>query len=94
MIERIESDLHKDAVTERKDIHAADLQVTWSCTLLEFFYGSTKTIAFRKTVRKEDPTNCRAWSEEIDVTKEIEIKPGMKPGTVLRFVGEGNHTEF
>ena len=30
-------------------------------------------------------------SEEIvHVEKEIEIKPGMKPGTVLRFIGEGN----
>ena len=85
---------HKDAVTERKDIHAADLQVTWSCTLLEFFYGSTKTIHFKKTVRQEDAAAGRAWSETVDVSKEIEIKPGMKPGTVLRFVGEGNHTEF
>ena len=24
------------------------------------------------------------------MSKEIQIKPGMKPGTVLRFVGEGN----
>ena len=28
--------------------------------------------------------------ETVNVQKEIEIKPGMKPGTVLRFVGEGN----
>ena len=28
--------------------------------------------------------------ETVDVSKEIEVKPGMKPGTVLRFVGEGN----
>lgn len=28
--------------------------------------------------------------DELRVEKEIEIKPGMKPGSVLRFIGEGN----
>ena len=50
MIERIESDLHKDAVTARKDTHAADLKINWSCSLLEFFYGSTKLISFNRIV--------------------------------------------
>lgn len=45
-------------------------------------------------MRQEDAAAGRAWSETVDVSKEIEIKPGMKPGTVLRFVGEGNHTEY
>jgi DnaJ-class molecular chaperone len=86
MIEKIESDLHKDAVTERKDTHAADLNINWACTLLEFFYGSTKLIAYKRLVTQGDGQT----TEYTMVEKEIEIKPGMKPGTVLRFVGEGN----
>ena len=86
MIERIESDLHKDAVTARADTHAADLNINWSCSLLEFFYGSTKLIGFKRIITQGD-----GMTEEIvHVEKEIEIKPGMKPGTVLRFIGEGN----
>ena len=86
MIEKIESDLHKDAVTERKDTHAADLCVECSCSLLEFFYGSSKTIRFKKRITHGDGMT------EADqlVEKEIEVKPGMKAGTVLRFPGEGN----
>ena len=54
MIERIESDLHKEAVTERVDTHAADLKIVWSCSLLEFYYGSTKVIAFKRTTTQGD----------------------------------------
>ena len=54
MIERIASDLHKDAVTSRKATHAGDLKVACSCTLLEFFYGSTKTVEFGKIVTLGD----------------------------------------
>ena len=86
MIEKIESDLHRDAVTERKDTHAPDLNVNCSCTLLEFFYGSTKTLQFKRVVTRGDGRT----QEEVSVEKEIEVKPGMKPGTVLRFIGEGN----
>ena len=86
MIERIESDLHRDAVTERSDTHADDLNVVCSCTLQEFFYGSTKTLKFHKTVTLGDGTT----EEDVTVEKEIEVKPGMKPGHVLRFAGEGN----
>ena len=86
MIERIESDLQKDAVTARADTHAADLKVYCSCSLLEFFYGSTKMIKFTKRVTQGDGIS------EADqlVEREIEVKPGMKAGTVLRFPGEGN----
>ena len=54
MIEKIESDLHKDAVTERKATHAPDLTIKCSCTLLEFFYGATKRLSFLKTVTQGD----------------------------------------
>lgn len=87
MIERIESDLHKDAITERKDTHADDLCVSCSCTLSEFFYGSTKTLTFSKVTTLGDGMT----EETVAVEKEIEIKPGMKNGTVMRFTGEGNH---
>ena len=86
MIERIESDLHKDAITERKDTHAPDLKISCTCTLREFFYGSTKTLNFTRVITHGDGET----QEEVEVEKEIEVKPGMKPGTVLRFVGEGN----
>ena len=86
MIEKIESDLHRDAVTERKDTHAADLKIKCSCTLLEFFYGSTKRLTFDKTVTQGDGKT----EAQQQVEKEIEVKPGMQPGTVLRFRGEGN----
>ena len=39
-IEKIEADIHKDAITERVDIQTADLCVSCECTLEEFFYGS------------------------------------------------------
>mmetsp|Transcript_47350 Transcript_47350/g.62654 ORF Transcript_47350/g.62654 Transcript_47350/m.62654 type:complete len:101 (-) Transcript_47350:451-753(-) len=86
MIERIESDLHKEAVTAREETHAADLEISWNCTLLEFFYGSTKLISFHRQITQGDG----ATMQSVSVEKEIEIKPGMNPGTVLRFVGEGN----
>lgn len=54
MIEKIESDLHRDAVTERKDTHAADLKITCTCTLLEFFHGSTKTLSYTRTITQGD----------------------------------------
>lgn len=87
MIEKIESDLHKDAVTDRRDMHADDLCISCSCTLKEFFYGSTKTLTFAKVVTQGDGST----EETVSVEKEVEIQPGMKDGTVLRFVGEGNH---
>lgn len=86
MIERIESDLHKDAETDRSKIYAADLEISCKCTLREFFYGSTKTLNFERVMTHGDGLS----EEVITVQKEVEVKPGMKPGTVLRFVGEGN----
>ena len=50
MIERIESDLHRDAVVDRDSTHAADLKINTSCTLQEFFYGSTKLLNFTRIV--------------------------------------------
>ena len=54
MINRIESDLHKDAVTQRVDTHAKDLEVKCTCTLKEFFEGCTKTLMFDRTTTQGD----------------------------------------
>ncbi len=86
MIEKIESDLHKDAVIDKSETHAVDLEISCSCTLQEFYYGSSKTLCFERTITQGDGKT----SETVEISKEIEIKPGMKPGTVLRFIGEGN----
>ena len=87
MIEKIESDLHKDAITDKKDTNAEDLCINCVCTLNEFFYGSTKTLTYSKVTTLGDGKT----EETVQVEKEIEVKPGMKEGTVLRFAGEGNH---
>ncbi len=86
MIEKIESDLHKDAVIDKSETHAVDLEISCSCTLQEFYYGSSKTLKFERTITQGDGET----SETVEISKDIEIKPGMKPGTVLRFNGEGN----
>lgn len=78
--------MHKDAVTDRKDTHASDLEIKTSCTLKEFFMGCTKRLNFSKTVTLGDGKT----TDNVVTSKEIEIKPGMKPGTTYRFTGEGN----
>ena len=86
MIKKIESDLHKEAVTERVDTHAKDLEVQCTCTLKEFLLGCTKTLPFTRTITLGDGLT----TEDERTEKEIDIKPGMKPGTKLRFKGEGD----
>ena len=89
LIEKIETDIHKDAVTERAETHAADLNVECQCTLEEFFYGCQKTVSFtRSLVCADGKTEYFAVKSK----KEIEVKPGMCDGTVLRFKGEGTET--
>lgn len=88
MIERIESDLHKDAIVGRENTHAPDLHVTVYCTLQEFFHGSTKTVFFTRQEVKGDRMSTMKQGDQ----KEIEIKAGMKAGHVFHFVDEGNLT--
>jgi len=85
LAEKIENDIHKEAITARKETHAADLTVSCECTLEEFFMGSSKIVEFE----------CSKLTEGGQVTyetveREVEIKPGMKDGTKLFFPGEGN----
>ena len=53
LLEKIESDLHKDAITERKDLYTKDLEITCECTLEEFHEGSIKEVGFVKIVLNE-----------------------------------------
>lgn len=85
LAEKIENDIHKDAITERNATHACNLVVSCECTLEEYFYGSTKTVEF--DCERLVPCNKSTFET---VVREIEIKPGMKDGTRLHFVGEGN----
>lgn len=86
LIEKIEADIHKDALTERADTHTADLTVDCECTLEEFFFGSQKEIAYTRNCLHADGKS--EWI--IKSKRQIEIKPGMKDGTELRFKGEGS----
>lgn len=47
MIQKIESDLHKDYVTD-ESIKEADLVLNVQCTLKEFFYGATKRVKYTR----------------------------------------------
>ena len=88
MLEKIESDLHKDAITERKDLYTKDLEITCECTLEEFHQGSIKQLGFMRTILNE--ASGKTKTEK--VTREIAVKPGMKPGMQMRFIREGNQT--
>lgn len=47
MVQKIESDLHKNYVTD-KSIRETDLVLNVQCTLKEFFYGATKRIKYTR----------------------------------------------
>ena len=94
MIQKIESDLHKDYVTD-ESIKEEDLVLNVQCTLKEFFYGATKRI---KYTRKNAGSHTLAGLNETIIedqnvsrmTKDIFIQPGMKEGMTIRFADEGN----
>jgi len=97
MIQKIESDLHKDYVTD-ESIKEDDLVLNVQCSLKEFFYGATKRIKYTRFngSRKEVSANETLIAESncSRVTKDIFIQPGMKEGMVLRFTDEGNFGEL
>lgn len=87
LIDKIESDIHRDAVTERSDTHTEDLTVICECTLEEFYHGSQKVLEFtRHSIMGDGLTG----TVDHQASKLIEVKPGMGDGTVLRFIGEGD----
>jgi DnaJ-class molecular chaperone len=85
LFEKIENDIHKDAVTQRDLTHAADLCIECECTLEEFYFGSTKTVKFEREF-KTGPDSA----EVVTAERSIEIKPGMAQGTKLTFPKEGH----
>ena len=87
MIEKIEADIHKEAITERVDTHTGDLNLTCECTLEEFFYGSQKELTFKRNLVFADG---KTEYSDHKSKKVIHIQPGMKEGTILRFKSEGN----
>ena len=54
MLAKIESDLHKDAITERKDLYEKDLTIVCECTLAEFYEGSTKLLGYSRQILRGD----------------------------------------
>ena len=87
MLNKIESDLHKDAVTDRAQTHEEDLHIDVTCTLKELMTGCSKAFPVYRKLTMGDGVSTY---DQMDGKKEIDIKPGMKPGTQLRFVGEGH----
>ena len=87
MLNKIESDLHKDAVTDRAQTHEVDLHIDVTCTLKELMTGCSKAFPVYRKLTMGDGMSTY---DQMDGQKEIDIKPGMKPGTQLRFVGEGH----
>lgn len=86
MLEKIETDLHKNAVTEHKDLYEKDLSVKCECSLEEFYEGSTKQFEYERV----EVLPGGVQTQTVKVQKEIVVKPGMKPGMQIRFPGEGN----
>jgi len=77
MIQKIESDLHKDYVTD-ESIKEEDFVLNVQCTLKEFFYGATKRIKYTRTNagRRDAPSANETVISESNVsrvTKDIII---------------------
>lgn len=93
LIEKVESDLHKDYVPD-KSVKAKDIKTSLWCTLHEFFHGSKKTIQYTRfsvtgSSLHQIGTGAQVSNER--VTKQIDVMPGMRDGTELRFPGWGNN---
>ncbi len=92
MIEKIESDIHKNYVTP-KETAAKDLRVQLFCTLKELYYGATKQLSYTRFQVSETSAllvGDLAKVSNSSVQKEIHVQPGMRDGTELRFPGLGN----
>ena len=93
LIQKIESDLHKDYVTDAS-IKEEDLVLTVQCTLKEFFYGATKRVKYTrqqgKIVKTHQNESMVDNQNVTRVTLDVFILPGMKEGMKLRFQGQGN----
>lgn len=72
---------------------AKDLKISLWCTLKEFYYGATKQVQYTRFQVSETSAYLVGDLAKVSntrVQKEIQILPGMRDGTELRFVGWGN----
>ena len=93
LIEGIESDLHRDYVTDT-DVKAKDMTIAIWCTLNEFFYGSTKQVQYTRFSVVGHSVFQIGFGAQVSndrVIKEISVLPGMRDGVQLRFEGWGNN---
>lgn len=93
MMEKVASDLHKDHVSNA-EVKAKDMRLSLWCTLNEFYYGSKKTVQYTRfsvTGASLFQIGLGAQVSNERVIKQIDVKPGMRDGTLLRFPGFGNN---
>ena len=93
MIEKVETDLHRDFVSE-KDVKAKDMRLSLWCTLNEFYFGSKKNVQYtRFSVTGSDMFQIGLGAQVSNerVIKQIDVLPGMRDGTLMRFSGWGNN---
>ena len=63
-----------------------DLYIKCECSLEEFFYGCKKEVYYQRLDLDGDGRSEQFILEK----KEIIVKPGMGPWTVIKFPGEGH----
>ena len=93
LIEKVESDLHKDYVPA-ETVKAKDIKQSLWCTLHEFYHGSKKTIQYTRFAVTGSSLHQIGFGAQVSnerVTKQIDVMPGMRDGTQLRFPGWGNN---
>lgn len=93
LIEKVESDLHKDYIPQTS-VKAKDITKSLWCTLHEFFHGSKKTVQYERFSVTGSSLHQIGFGAQISnerVTKQIDVMPGMRDGTKLRFPGWGNN---
>ncbi len=88
MIEKVESDIHKDFI-KSESVQGEDLVITVMCSLQELFQGSTKRITYSKIV-DTSTSITDAKSDKQRMKMDVYVKPGMKDGTQIRYPGLGN----
>lgn len=79
MIEKIESDIHKDFIRQ-ESVQGEDLVLTVMCSLQEFFQGSTKRITYTRIV-DTSTSITETKTEKQRMKMDVYVNPGMKDGT-------------
>lgn len=63
-----------------------DLVVKAECTLTELYNGCLKNLSYTRQVLNKDARSTSNVVKE----KEVEIKPGMSPQTIITFTEQGH----